>query len=63
MIIDNGYGSEGNYAPHCLECRQNGYDATLKFADMCSRCQDNKLKKSFQWERKNAVENYIVDNA
>mgnify|MGYP001374789631 FL=1 len=63
MIIDNGHDSEGNYAPHCLECRMNGYDATLKFADMCSRCQDNKVKKSFQWERRNAVENYIVDNA
>ena len=61
--LDNGYDTEGNHAPHCLECRKNGFDETREFVDMCNSCQNSQLNKSFRWEKNNAVENFIIDNS
>ena len=61
--FDNGYDTEGNYAPHCHQCRENGYDNTNEFVDLCDSCQDSRLMKLFLRERQNAVSDYIVDNA
>ncbi len=38
--LDSGYDTEGNYAPHCRECRENGYDNTREFVDLCNDCQN-----------------------
>jgi len=63
MQFVSDYDSEGNYAPHCNQCRENGFDSTRKFVDMCNSCQNYSIRKTFSKERKNAVENYIVDNS
>jgi len=61
--LDSGYDTEGNYAPHCRECRENGYDNTREFVDLCNDCQNRNINRSFLKERQNAVQNYIVDNS